>query len=121
MNPSDNKEPEKEDKYGNLVNYAQGNPRDVVAYIMLLLGIILLFFQPLVGGLLIGLVAGVYFSKEMIALIKNFDEWVDRQGLGRSLVLGGIALAFFISAPAIFIGAAIILLVRWFAFPDAEV
>lgn len=106
------------DRFENFFGQATSNTRDIIAYILLVLGIILLFVQHLYGGFIIGLVAGIYFSKEIIQLIKNFEDFIDRQGLARSIVLGATVLAFFILAPAIFIGAAVIVLLRMFIFNE---
>lgn len=105
---------------GNWFNYAANNTRDIIAYIILVIGIIMLFFQPLYGGLLIGLVAGIYFSKEIIRIIKNCESMVEEEGVVRSIILCGVALAFFISAPAIFIGAAIIVALKLFLASDSN-
>lgn len=99
-------------------NYFQPSTKDMIAYVLLVLGIILLFFQHLYGGALIGIVAGVYFSKEIINILKNANTYVEEQGLARSLIIAGLLLAFFVSAPAIFIGAAVVVLLRWFVFSE---
>lgn len=111
--PNDPNDKEK-DSFQNIMDYAKSNTRDVVAYVLMIIGIILLFFQPVYGGLIIGVVAGVYFSKEIIQIIKELDRVVDQQGLVRSLIFGGTLLAFFISAPAIFVGAAVVIGLRYF-------
>lgn len=91
----------------NLYKYAQDNTRDTVAYVLLILGIILLFFKPIWGGALIGIVVGIYMYREIITLLQNINGFIEEQGMVRSLVLAGMVLGFFISAPMIFIGAAI--------------
>lgn len=93
--------------WDSFFNQTTNNTRDVVAYVLLILGIILLFFHSFYGGILIGLVGGVYFSKEILYLLRNYENFIHEQGVVRSLVLGGLSLAFFISAPAIFIGVAL--------------
>ena len=70
-----------------------------------------MFAEPIYGGLLVGIVAGIYFGDEVVNYIKNWKTSVtaeDRYGeVARHLISAGLALAFFISAPAIFLGAAI--------------
>jgi hypothetical protein len=115
------KEPPQEPKKDNLdglYTYVQTNPRDVIAYILLILGIVLLFFQPIYGELIIGLVFGVYFSKEIVAIINNFEAFMEAQGLGRSIVATGTLFGIFILAPALFIGTAIVVLIRLFILTD---
>lgn len=91
----------------SLMNYAKNNVQDTVAYILMIFGILWMFFQWFYGGLLIGLVTGFYFSKELIHLIKFFNDFVEEQGVSRSLILGGLAVALFFSNPGIFIGIGI--------------
>lgn len=94
--------------------FTPATARDIVAYVLLALGIILLFFEPIYGGALVGIVIGIYFSKEIISLIRHFETIVDEYGATRSVLLAGLALAFFISAPAIFIGAILALAIQLF-------
>lgn len=97
----------------NFYDYARTNPRDIVCYILMILGIILMFFN-VGGGLLIGLVVGLYFNKEIVFMIKNYEGFIDTQGLVRSLIIFGTLLAFFIAAPTIFIGAAVMVALKLF-------
>ena len=105
-NPNDN--PSSKD---DLLNYFKNHSRETIAYVLLILGILLLFSYPIHGGLIIGIVAGIYFGDEIVNYIKNWRTVIDSQSnyneMARQLILAGIALAFLISAPAIFLGAAI--------------
>lgn len=104
------------DQVGGLFSYAKSNTRDTIAYILLILGIILLFFQPHYGGFLIGLIAGLYFSEEIIYIANHFSDLIEEQGLVRVIVLAALFVGFFITAPLIFIGAFIgALAIRVFA------
>lgn len=100
-------------KKEGLYTYAKSNTRDTIAYVLLIIGLILLFFAPFYGGILIGIVIGLYFANEIINVAKNINEFVDKQGVVRSLILGALTLAFFIAAPSIFIGAAITVLAKF--------
>lgn len=95
----------------NLLEYFKQHSRETISYILLILGIVLLFFHPLYGGLLVGIVAGIYFGDEIVDYIKKWkgktEGRIDYKELARHLICAGLALAFFISAPAIFLGAAI--------------
>lgn len=117
-NPTPNNDDNNFNKKINEMLPFEASTKDLVAYIILILGIILLFFMPIYGGLLIGLVAGVYFSKEIVAILKNFNQFIEQQGVARSLVIAGLLLAFLIVAPSIFIGAAIVVCLRWFVFSN---
>lgn len=97
-----------------MYQYAQENTRDTIAYIVLIIGILLIFFKPFWGGLLVGIVVGIYFYNEILAIVQDLNGFIEAQGMVRSLILGGIAIAFFISAPMIFIGAALAVGVKYF-------
>lgn len=97
---------------------AATSTRDIISYILLIFAIISLFFAPFYGGILVGLIFGFYFSSEILAFIKNLNSWIDEQGMVRSLVASGLLLSLFISAPAIFVGAAIALAIRQIFFSE---
>lgn len=115
-----NKEPKEKDRLEGIYKYAQTNPRDMIAYVLMVFGIILLFFQHLYGGLIIGIVFGIYFSKEIGYLIRHYEDFIEEQGLVRSLILAGVLLAFFIAAPGIYIGAAIVVALRHVLVTDKD-
>lgn len=106
------------EKLDNIVSYATANTRDTISYVLLIIGIVLLFFHPFYGGLLIGLIAGFYFSSEILAVIRNFNDFVDEQGIVKSLIGAGLLLGLLISNPAIFIGIALAVAIRQILFPD---
>lgn len=96
---------------GDLLDYFKNHTRETIAYILLVLGLLLLFYEPIYGGLLVGIVAGIYFGDEVIDYLKNWKFSVNTRQhyveVARHLITAGLAIAFFISAPAIFLGAAI--------------
>lgn len=104
------KDPENR-QINDLKDYFKNHFRETISYILLILGILLLFFDPVYGGLIVGIVAGIYFGDEIVEYIKNWKTTIDSQSqysqMARHLIIAGLALAFFISAPAIFLGAAI--------------
>lgn len=121
-NPNKKNEPSAKDKLAEtfeklkqegLYTYAKSNTRDTIAYILLVIGLILLFFAPFWGGILIGIVIGLYFANEILSILTNINDFVDRQGLVKSLILAALALAFLIAVPSIFIGAALTILARF--------
>lgn len=109
------------EKLESLVGHATANTRDTVSYVILIIGIILLFFHSFYGGTLIGLVAGFYFSSEIMAVIRHLNALIEEQGVVKSLIAGGALLGLFVSAPAIFIGVAVAVAVRQILFPDPSV
>lgn len=96
---------------GDLINYFKTHSRETIAYILLVVGILLLFSEPVYGGLIVGIVAGIYFGNEIIDYLKTWKTSINSRNnypeVARHLILGGLVIAFFISAPAIFLGCAI--------------
>jgi hypothetical protein len=101
----------------SFLTHATANTKDTISYILLILGLVLLFFYPFYGGLLIGIIAGLYFSSEILALLRNFSDFVDDQGIVKSLIGAGLLMGLFIAAPAIFIGIALAVALRQILFP----
>jgi hypothetical protein len=97
----------KNEKIDHIIKYAQSNTQDTIAFALLLLGILWSLFHGFYGGVLVGLVAGFYFSREILELIKSYNDFVKEQGTPRTLILGGTLLALFIAAPGFFVGLAI--------------
>ena len=108
----------KNEKMDNLFSYAKENTRDTIAYVLLVIGLILLFFQPFWGELFIGVVAGFYFSDEIIAFCKNFEREIDQEGMVSSIIFGGTLVALFIMAPMIFIGAGVVAGLKYLFLSD---
>lgn len=101
--------PKKED---SILDYLKANVRETICYILLVLGILLIYFEPLYGGLLVGIVGGIYFGDEIMDFFKYWKDFLDKEGIAKCLVLTGLALAFFIAAPAIFVGIAIAIAIK---------
>src|ERR1700728_3945224 len=89
--------------FGKAYDYAKSNNRDTIAYILLVIGLFLMFFEPWFGEILIGIIFGLYFSQEITDVIVNHVGIIDRLGIARSLVLTFVLLVFLISAPFVFI------------------
>ncbi len=96
-----------------LYDYARSNTKDTIAYVILVVGIIMLFFEPFFGEVLIGIMIGLYFSEEIDYLVKNGNAFIEKQGMVRSIVLGVVALAFLIAAPGIYVGALLAALLKY--------
>ncbi|MBN9377442.1 MAG: hypothetical protein BGO14_10140 [Chlamydiales bacterium 38-26] len=102
------------------LNYAKTNTKDVLAYVILILGVVLLFFERFSGELLIGVIFGLYYAVEIQALFRNFNEFIEEQGIVRGIVLGVVTIALFISAPGIFIGTILAVIIRYLFNPEAR-
>ncbi len=103
----------KNEKVDEIYKYATTNMRDTIAYILMVAGLLLMLVEPSwYGATLVGVIFGLYFSNEVGDLVKNHRAFIEKQGLVRTLILGGTLLAFFIAAPFIFIGAAVAVALR---------
>lgn len=95
----------------DLLGYFKEHLRETISYVLLITGILLIAYWPFYGGLLVGIIYGIYFGDESIRYIKSWKGIVS-SGLNyplvaRHIILLGVAIALFISAPAIFLGAAL--------------
>jgi len=99
-------------KNDNFGYYLKQNSKETIIYILLVLGIVLLFYNPLYGGVLVGIVTGAYYGDDIVIYISNWQATLASHGLARHLITAGIAIAFLISAPAIFLGAALVIGIR---------
>lgn len=108
----------KNDKFSGLFDFAKTNTKDAIAYIILIIGIILLFFERFAGEVLIGVVFGLYYATEIQNLFKHFNEFIEEQGVVRGIVLGVTMIALFISAPGIFIGAILAVIIKYLFSPE---
>ncbi len=108
-------------KLDEMYDYAKYNKEQTVAYILLIIGILLIFFSPILGELLIGLVGGFYFSKEIISYIRNLGQIAGGPDHTRYVILTAILLGILIVAPGFFIGAVIAAAFRKLFFePDSD-
>lgn len=98
----------------DMYRYAVSNKEKTTTYILLVLGLlILLFINDVLGGLIIGLVAGYYFSNEIVAYIRGLPQFFEGQDQVRYAVLGALIIGLLIEAPGILIGAAVIAAFRY--------
>ncbi|MBS4167632.1 hypothetical protein [Parachlamydia sp. AcF125] len=114
-------EPEKEpkelpnhekNKLDSVFGFAKKNTRDTAAYVLLLSGIIWSFFDSFYGGILVGLVAGAYYAEEISTFLKSIKQEIEEYGAASSLILAGTIFAFFVAAPGIFLGGAIVVALK---------
>lgn len=108
--------PPKADYY----TYFSSRTRDLIAYILLILGIIFLFINPLYGEFLVGAVFGAYFYEDIIGGMRGYREISTREGLMRSVIFGGLILALIIVAPYIFLGILFIALLKFFISAEVK-
>lgn len=95
-------------KDSEFYSYASSNKEQTISYILLALGIILLFINTFVGGLIVGMVAGYHFSKQVVYYLRNLNKIFEGHDQLRYIVLSGVLFALLIAAPGVFVGAAIV-------------
>ena len=103
-----------------LGDFANDGTMDIVAYIVAGLGLLFSFFNPTVGGVLIGVVTGIYFSSEIMCYLKGFEGLYKSLGMSRAIVAGAALLALVISIPTFFVTAAIVGAVTSLVKPKAS-
>ncbi len=103
-----NKQGDTKKNIDDLYKYAKYNKSQTITYVLLALGLLILFFDSVIGGLLIGGVAGYHFSGEIIYYIRNIGQIAGGQEHLRYITLTILLLGIFIAAPGFFIGAAIV-------------
>lgn len=86
-------------------HYARNMQSDTVTYIALVIGLILIPWQPLWGGAILGVVFGIYFSSELLPRVKSFRTYLQNEGQAKSIVLGAATLALLFLAPGVVLGA----------------
>lgn len=111
----------KETKLDDLLSFAKENTRDTIAYILMVVGILLMLFDStsIYGSLIVGIVFSLYFIKELAYFIKHASEISAENGIVKSLIFGGLLLSLFLRAPFIFIGIAIIIGLKLLLMPDS--
>ncbi|MDB6081498.1 MAG: putative rane protein [Chlamydiia bacterium] len=100
-------EPEREPPHGaseNFLQFLMNNKRDAIAYIILFLGLLCSLFGYSIGGLVVGFILGLYFSKETRERISAFKEYLVLEGIFRGFVLVAAALALLIASPGLCVG-----------------
>lgn len=85
---------------------------ETIIYVLLAVGLVLLLIQPFFGGILVGLVVGYLFANEILTGVVKVKNLIEEEPVGRGVALGAVLLAFFISAPAIVIGALVSVALR---------
>lgn len=107
--------------YDALTEYVKSNPKDAIAYVLLIISLLLILFGYYTGyaSLIVGLIFGLYFADELAFLVTNMKEFIEEYDLVKALILGGTLLALCIQVPLFFIGTGIITIIR-ILWPEAK-
>lgn len=70
----------------DVADYVGKNQVDSAAYVLLLVGFFVSFANPMIGGLIVGVVVGLYYARECLAVIAKLNDLIDDYGPVKSLV-----------------------------------
>jgi len=102
VNPEPKKgEPESGESF---FQFLMNNKWDAFAYLVLFFGLILSIFERLSGGLIVGVILGIYFSKATKDTLHGFKEYLSSEGIFRGFILVIGAIALFVASPGLCIG-----------------
>ena len=109
-----------ENPSGDIITFMKENTKDTIAYVLLIAGIMMMFFDnvAIYGGLIVGVIFGLYFAKELAYLVTNATNLIEQEGTPKSLMFGALLLIFLIKAPFVFIGAALVAVLKAFFADD---
>ena len=85
--------------------FMKSHTGDAVAYSLLAAGLVICFFETFVGGMLVGLITGLYFSHTFISAFHHFQELLLKEGIFRGFIIVISLAAGIISAPGLILGA----------------
>jgi len=108
----------KNNRLHKLYDYSKQNPKDTIAYILLIFGIIFFFFNLFFGSLLIGVVLGYYYFSEFNFVFQHLNEFIEEQGLVRSIVALAALIVIVFGIPGLVIGTIFSILIRRIAGVD---
>lgn len=111
MTAPESKDPEEEKAHNvtkeGFVAFFSENRWDAFAYVVLLSGLLITVFEPFFGGLLVGIILGIYFSKGIHEKCVFFKDFLDKEGIFRGFILLAAIMALLMASPGLCIGAAI--------------
>ena len=107
-NQEPKKEPESPHHFGEgFFQFIMNNKWDAFAYLILFIGLLLSIFERFTGGLIVGFILGIYFSREMREELAKFKEFLAHEGVFRGFVLVSAGIALFIASPGLCIGTGV--------------
>ncbi len=96
--------PTKPSRLGGIVELFTSNIRDTIAYLILAISLLYCFFEPFVGGLIVGFIMGLYFSHHVFSLFSQFREFLIAEGIFRGFIIIAALAALVITAPGLSMG-----------------
>lgn len=98
------KGPKKDMQMHNLKSFLEENRWDALAYLILFFGLIFSIFERFIGGIIVGIVLGLYFSQEAKDKFAEFKEFLAVEGIFRGFVIVAAIIALLIASPGLCIG-----------------
>lgn len=89
-------------------DYSKHTKEQVITYSLLIIGFLLLFVNTIIGGLLIGAVAGYYFTQDIVYYLRNITTILKGHDHLRYVTLTVLLIGLLLTSPGIFVGAAIV-------------
>ena len=99
-------------KMTNYWEYVKSNKEEVLVYLLLIIGILSLFFNPYFGELILGILTGLYFYSELVYLIQNARDMYRDKGRIRYIILMGLTLSLLIFLPVYVITTIVVAAIR---------
>jgi hypothetical protein len=96
--------PVKPTMLGGIVNVFKTNMGDTIAYLLLAASLLYCFFEPFIGGVVVGFIMGLYFSKYIFSLAVQFREFLITEGIFRGFIIIAALAALIITAPGLCLG-----------------
>ena len=92
---------------GGIVDVFKTNMGDTIAYLLLAASLLYCFFEPFIGGIIVGFIIGLYFSKHVFTLAAQFREFLITEGIFRGFIIIAALAALIITAPGLCLGAVV--------------
>lgn len=102
------------------LNFFRSNLGDIIAYVLITLGLLYSFFEPFVGEVPVGFILGLYFSAHIFHLFAQFREFLIQEGIFRAFIIIAAIAAMVIAAPGLCLGLVGGTLARTFFGPSEE-
>jgi len=95
-------------KLNKIYDWAGSNKEQTICYVLLAIGfLVFLLLDMFVGGLILGVLAGYYFSTEIMDYFRSLSQIGGGPQQLSTIILTVVIICLIIAAPGIFIGAAI--------------
>jgi SNF family Na+-dependent transporter len=91
----------------NIIQFIKEHKWESFAYFILFCGLILSVFDKMVGGAIVGLIIGIYFSDFFKEKAQDFKKFIHDEGVFRGFIIIAAVIALLIIAFGLCIGTII--------------